>query len=224
MLFARARAANPAWRRCRICVRGSSNSATTTTATTERADAATNSDNYEYEMYVWNVQFWAGIWLTHSLTQWLIYSEVHPSPWVFKLFAWDSPRVSHIPAGSGKKGTKLPPEFLGTYELLKILWVGPHRINVCSWILEPLKKNLNKFKQILKIVGVGCFFLFFFFSFLFFEIKNLVKTSWFPNGYLDEALLELLRTMFPKNVLNVLNILKQIWWIVINLKGVGFDL
>jgi hypothetical protein len=67
--------------------------------------------------------------------------------------------------------------------------------------LEPLKKNLNKFKQILKIVGVGCFFLF---SFLFFEIKNLVKTSWFPNGYLDEALLELLRTMFPKNVLNVL--------------------
>jgi hypothetical protein len=52
----------------------------------------------------------------------------------------------------------------------------------------------------------------------------LVKTSWFPNGYLDEALLELLRTMFPKNVLNVLNILKQIWWIVINLKGVGFDL
>lgn len=48
------------------------------------------------------------------------------------------------------------------------------------------------------------FFSFFLFSFLFFEIKNLVKTSWFPNGYLDEALLELLRTMFPKNVLNIL--------------------
>jgi hypothetical protein len=125
----------------------------------------------KWQLRVWNVCLECSVLsgnMTHALTQWLIYSEVHPSPWVFKLFAWDSPRVSHIPAGSEKKGTKLPPEFLGTYELLKILWVGPHRINVCSWILEPLKKRIkNKLKTNPQDCGGGVFFSFFFFHFFF---------------------------------------------------------